>query len=155
MLRLQAWRPINYPGDGDPPVGPRPRIDFFVLAALLTDLLLVALHLVPRLRTHATSTAGFVFLLVVLFTIWLGPFLGVLLRRGRGAALLSYGIVKLAIVLAMLGWWWGHGVSGERPSIAPLMPSIAWHAFGALMTLVALLARRRTTARPGTVTEIL
>jgi hypothetical protein len=151
MLRLQAWRPINYPGDADPPIGPRPRIDFLVLAALLTDLLLFVLYVVPRLRTRETSTAGFIFFLAMLFIMWLGPFLGLLLRRGRGAALLSYGIAKLAIALATLGWWWGHGISGERPPLAPLVPSLAWHGFGVALAFLALL--RRPIARPSPVSE--
>jgi len=138
MLRLRAWRPINYPGDDARPTGPRSRLDFLVLGALLTDLLLFALYIAPRLRARTTSTAAFVFLLAVLFMMWLGPFLGVLRRRGRGAALLSYGIVKLAIVLATLGWWWGHGVTGEHPLLGPLMPSIAWHGFGVALALFAL-----------------
>jgi hypothetical protein len=52
----------------------------------------------------------------MLVIMWLGPFLGLLLRRGRGAALLSYGVVELAIAFATLGWWWGRGVSARAPA---------------------------------------
>jgi hypothetical protein len=149
MLRLQNWRPINFPGDTDPPVGARSRMDFLVLAALLTDLALFAIHIVPRLRSSATSPAGFVFLLLVLLTMWLGPFLGVLLRRGRGAALICYGIAKLAVALAMLGWWWGHELASTPPPDPRYLATwVAWHLFGVVLSVIALLRRSTSRATP-------
>ena len=140
--------PLRWPGDEQPPVGRRSRTDWLVMAALITDLALFAIHFVPGLWRSAPSTLHFICVLAMLLMIWLGPFLGLLRRRGRGVALLSYGIAKLAVALATLGWWWGHGIAGERPSLAPLVPSIAWHGFGAALAFIALTRRPMLTAEP-------
>ena len=145
--------PLRWPGDHDPPVGKRSRSDWLVLAALLADLVLFVIHFVPGLRRDEPSTASLVFLLGVLFMIWLGPFLGLLLRRGRGVALLAYGITKLGIAMAVLGWWWGHGLAGESAPLGPLAPSIGWHLLGAAVALIAL--TRHHSLRPRPVNETL
>ena len=88
------------------------------------------------------------FLLLVLFTMWLGPFLGLLLRRGRGAALITYGLAKLAVALALLGWWWGHGIAGDAIPLWPLAPSLAWHLFGVALALFALAGASPPRPRP-------
>ena len=145
MLNLRALRPINYAGDYDAPLGPRPRVDWLVLAMMLTDLILFAVHLGPRLWARATSAGGFVFLMLFLFLAWLGPFLGMIFRRGRGAAMLCYGVQKLAITVAMLAWWWANRAFDEtRPLPAAWL---AWHAFGLVLVVLTLQIdhRRRRT----------
>ena len=144
--------PLRWPGDEEPPAGKRSRTDWLVMAALSTDLVLFAIHVAPGLWRDATSPLRFILLVSLLLLIWLGPFLGLLRRRGRGVALLSYGIAKLAIVLATLGWWWAHGVGGnggsERPPLTPLVPSIAWHGFGVALAFIALTRHPMSAAEP-------
>ena len=145
VLRLRAWRPINFPGDDAKPVGQRPRSDWPVLAVMLSDLALLAVFVAPVLRPRATSGGAFVVLMIILALIWLGPFLGVLLRRGRGAALLCYGVGKLIIPMVMLASWWANRPLDETTRL-PLLP-ITWHLCGLGLVIVALLTGpgRRTS----------
>ena len=147
MLRLQGWRPINWPGDRQPAGGPRPRVDWLVLAAMVVDAALFASYVVPWLQSRPgpRSTGKLIAFLVMVAMVWLGPFLGLLLRRGRGAALLSYAVVKLSIVLALLGSWWGHRLAESGIALASLATPICWHLFGVVASLIALVTSRRAS----------
>ena len=142
MLRLQGWKPIDWPGDQAPAIGPRRRIDWVVLAVMLIDVALFAMYVAPWFRTRASSPAGFIVFLLMLAVVWLGPFLGLLVRRGRGAALLCYAVVKLSIAIGICGRWWGHRLAESQIAPAPWRP-ICWHLFGAVLSFVALSMRRR------------
>jgi hypothetical protein len=113
-------------------------VDWVVLGSMLVDVGLFAVHVAPWLRTRASSGGGFLALLVMLALVWLGPFLGLLRRRGRGAALLSYAVLKLSIALGIIGWWWGHRFADHSVSPAPLAAPIVWNILGAAASLAAL-----------------
>ena len=64
-----------------------------------------------------------------------------LLRRGRGAALLCYGTGKLAAVAGIAGWWWGNRLADTPVPLNRFAAVIAWHAFGVVLSLAALRLR--------------
>ena len=125
-------------------------MDWVVLGSMLVDVALFAVHVAPWMRARASSGGGFLALLAMLALVWLGPFLGLLLRRGRGAALLSYAVIKLSIALGIIGWWWGHRFADTSMPLAVLATPIVWNILGAAASLTAL---ARPASGPNTVIE--
>lgn len=134
---------MNFPGDDRAPGNPRSWTDWPVLISLVIDLILAWLYLRPAAASHAK---GLLFM-AILTLMWCGPALGLLLRRGRGAALLCYAAAKLAFALPLIGWWWA-SANADRPIDVPWQALwIAWHSLGIVLSLSALTRRNPPTSR--------
>ena len=123
---------IDWSGDDHPTVGRRARLDWVVLTAMLVDLALFAWLYGRSLRDTAGSAARFWLFAAMVGLIWLGPFLGLLLCRGRGAALLCYGVAKLMLMLVLIAVWWANrSAAGDGANATRVAAWFAWHGFGA------------------------
>jgi hypothetical protein len=131
---------IDWPGDDHPAVGRRARLDWVVLAAMLVDLALFAAFYGPGLRGTEGSPVRYWLFTAMIGLTWLGPFLGLLLRRGRGAALLCYGVAKLMLTLVLIATWWANRSAwAHELKTTHVAAWWAWHGFGAAASILTLL----------------
>jgi len=106
---------------------------------MVTDLVIGAVLIGPYVFRHAKSQSDAWYVTGIVLLVWLGPFLGLWRGKGRGAALLCYGVAKLVLAIGPFAWSLGHAFAGEPlPATGRTLAWSCWHGAGFVLGVIAL-----------------